>query len=406
MNKGGSLDHRPLVGSRAQAEIMGYVRSRGGAVSRAQLTEVLGVSRSKISAEVGQLVGSGLLVENGYGDSEGGRRSSLLYVPRAAGLIASVDLGATSIDAALTTFGGEILVHTSEPADIRDGPRKVLGQAKALLDGLLREEGVGPRDVLAVGVGVPGPVEYASGLPTSPPIMPGWDLYPVKEAFADDYQAPVFVDNDVNIMALGEYWGGVGRGVENMLFVKVGTGIGCGIIVGGRIYRGSQGSAGDIGHVRADANGPVCSCGNVGCLEAMAAAPAIVREAERLAAREPGGALAGLRDAGELDLRGVLKAAEFGDSGAVGIVRRSGRLIGETLATLVSVLNPSLIVIGGGVAYAASHTLLAEVRGAVYQRSLPLATRNLPVVLSKLEDTAGVIGASVLAAEGVLEIGR
>jgi glucokinase-like ROK family protein len=406
MGKGGSLERRPLVGSRAQAEIMGYVRARGGAVSRAQLTGVLGVSRSKISSEVGQLVGSGLLVENGFGNSEGGRRSSLLHVPREAGLVASVDLGATSIDVALTAFGGELLSHTSEPADIREGPGEILGQARAMLDGLLVDEGAGARDVLAIGVGVPGPVEHASGLPTSPPIMPGWDLYPVKDAFAEDYHAPVFVDNDVNIMALGEHWGGVGRGVENMLFVKVGTGIGCGIIVGGGIYRGSQGSAGDIGHVQADPNGPVCSCGNVGCLEAMAAAPAIVREAKKLAEHEPEGALAGLRDAGELDLRGVLKAAEYGDSGAVGIVRRSGRLIGETLATLVSVLNPSLIVIGGGVAYAASHTLLAEVRGAVYRRSLPLATRNLPVVLSKLEDTAGVIGASVLAAEGVLEVPR
>jgi glucokinase-like ROK family protein len=385
---------------------MGYVRARGGAVSRAQLTGLLGVSRSKISADVGRLVGSGLLVEDGYGDSEGGRRSSLLRVPREAGLVAGVDLGATSIDVALTTFGGEILAHGSGPADIRDGPLAVLGRAKAMLDELLAGEGAGPGDVLAVGVGVPGPVEHASGLPTAPPIMPGWDLYPVKEAFAEDYHAPVFVDNDVNIMALGEHRGGVGRGVDNMLFVKVGTGIGCGIIVGGRIYRGSQGSAGDIGHVRADPNGPVCSCGNVGCLEAMAAAPAIVRQAEELASREPRGALAAMRDAGELDLRGVLKAAEFGDAGAVGIVRRSGRLIGETLATLVSVLNPSLIVIGGGVAYAATHTLLAEIRSAVYRLSLPLATRNLPVVLSKLEDTAGVIGASVLAAEGVLEIAR
>jgi len=212
------------------------------------------------------------------------------------------------------------------------------------------------------------------------------------------------VDNDVNLMALGEHWGGVGQGVDNMLFVKVGTGIGCGIIVGGDLYRGSQGSAGDIGHVRADPDGPVCTCGNVGCLEAMAAAPAIVREAERLAEREPGGALAALREAGGLDLRGVLRAAEFGDTGAVGIVRRSGRLIGETLATLVSVLNPSLIVIGGGVAYAAGHTLLAEVRSAVYRRSLPLATRNLPVVLSELGEDAGVVGAGVMAAEGVLEV--
>jgi glucokinase-like ROK family protein len=406
MGRDRGLERRPLVGSRAQAKIMGYVRARGGSVSRAQLTGVLGVSRSKISSEVGRLVGSGLLVEDGYGDSEGGRRSSLLHVPREAGLLACVDLGATSIDVALTTFGGEVLAHASEPADIRDGPQKVLGRAKELLEGLLAGEGAGAQDVLSVGVGVPGPVEQASGLPTSPPIMPGWDLYPVKDAFAEDYRAPVFVDNDVNLMALGEHWGGVGRGVEHMLFVKVGTGIGCGIIVGGDLYRGSQGSAGDIGHVRADPDGPVCTCGNVGCLEAMAAAPAIVREAERLAEREPGGALAALREAGDLDLRGVLKAAEFGDTGAVGIVRRSGRLIGETLATLVSVLNPSLIVIGGGVAYAAGHTLLAEVRSAVYRRSLPLATRNLPVVLSELGEDAGVVGAGVMAAEGVLEVSR
>ena len=207
-------------------------------------------------------------------------------------------------------------------------------------------------------------------------------------------------------MALDEHLYGLGRGVENMLFVKIRTAIGCGIVMGGWLYRGSQGCAGDIGHVQAAPNGPVCACGNVGCVEAMAAAPAIVREAERLAGQEPGGALAALREAGKLDLGGVLKAATYGDTGAVGIVRRSGRLIGETLATLVSVLNPSLIVIGGGVACAASHTLLAEIRSAVYRRSLPLAARNLPVELSELEDAAGVVGASVLAAEGVLEVAR
>lgn len=395
---------RPLVGSVTQAEILRYVRGRERMVSRAQLTEHLGVSRSKVSLEVGQLVGAGLLAEDGYGESEGGRRSSLLRIPRGAGLIAAVDLGATSVDVAVTSLGGEVLSRVGEPADIREGPQQVLGRVAELLAGLLEEQGTTARDVIGIGVGVPGPVEYASGRPTAPPIMPGWDLYPIRDAFVDRYDAPVFVDNDVNIMALGEHRGGVGRGVENMLFIKVGTGIGCGIVVGGRLYRGSQGSAGDIGHVRADQDGPVCSCGNVGCLEAMAAAPAIVREAGRLAGRESGSVLAGLLEDGELDLRGVLKAAAFGDSGAVGIVRRSGRLIGETLATLVSVLNPSLIVIGGGVAYAASHTLLAEVRSAVYQRSLPLATRNLPIVLSELGEDAGVVGASVMAAEGVLEV--
>ena len=371
-------------------------------MSRARLTESLGVSRSKVAGEVGQLLEAGLLAEDGYGESEGGRRSSLLRVSRDVGFVAGVDLGATSIDVALTTLGSGLVSRSGEPADIRRGPEKILGRVKELLAALLEEQGAGAGDVLAIGVGVPGPVEQVSGLPTSPPIMPGWDRFPVRDYFVDEYAAPVFVDNDVNVIALGEHWGGVGRGVDNMVYVKIGTGIGSGIIAAGRLYRGSQGSAGDIGHICVDPNGPACSCGNVGCLETMAAAPGIVREATKIAEQEPGSALADLYERDGLDLGGVLEAVAYGDPASLRIIRRSGRLVGQALATLVSVLNPSLIVIGGGVAHAAGHTLLAEIRSVVYHRSLPLATRNLPVVLGELGETAGVIGASVLAAEGVL----
>lgn len=368
------------------------------------MTESLGVSRSKVAGEVGQLLEAGLLVEDGYGESEGGRRSSLLRVSRDVGFIAGVDLGATSIDVALTTLGSGLVSRSGELADIRRGPEQILGRVKDLLAALLEEQGAGAGDVLAIGVGVPGPVEQISGLPTSPPIMPGWDRFPVRDYFADEYAAPVFVDNDVNVIALGEHWGGVGRGVDNMVYVKIGTGIGSGIIAAGRLYRGSQGSAGDIGHICVDPNGPACSCGNVGCLETMAAAPGIVREARKIAEQEPGSALAALYERDGLDLGGVLEAVAYGDPASLRIIRRSGRLVGQALATLVSVLNPALIVIGGGVAHAAGHTLLAEIRSVVYHRSLPLATRNLPVVLGELGETAGVIGASVLAAEGVLEV--
>jgi predicted NBD/HSP70 family sugar kinase len=190
--------------------------------------------------------------------------------------------------------------------------------------------------------------------------------------------------------------------VDNLLFVKVGTGVGGGIVADGRIYRGTQGSAGDIGHISVDPNGPVCTCGNLGCLEAMAAAPAIVLEAERRARekRSPG-LSAVLEEYGELTAKDVGEVAGVGDYEALSIIRQSGRLIGRVLATLVSVLNPSLIVIGGGVSQI-GHSFLAEIRSTIYQRSLPLATRNLPIVLSELENDAGVVGASVLAAEGVL----
>ena len=396
----------PLVEDRIQAEIMHLVRELERPVSRSEMTEALGVSRSKISLEVGRLIEGGLLVEDGRAESDGGRRSSLLRIPRSAGLIAAVDLGASSIDVALADLGGELLAHKGTPADIKDGPRSVLERAKELLAGLLGDQGSSPREVLAIGVGVPGPVEHASGLLNSPPLMPGWDRFPIRDAFADEYAAPVFVDNDVNVMTLGEHRGGVGKGVDNLLFVKIGTGIGGGIITDGRLYRGTQGCAGDIGHICADPDGPVCPCGNRGCLEAMAGAPAIAAKAERCARDGVSPILKEMLDRrGGLGTRDVSEAAGLGDYHALEIIKESGRLVGRIIATLVSTLNPSLIVIGGGVANI-GHALLGEIRSTVYRRSLPLATRNLPVVLSELEGMAGVTGASVLAAEGVLQTAR
>ncbi len=394
----------PLVEDRVQAEIMGRVRAEAGPISRARLIEALNSSRSKISSEVARLIEKGLLAENGLAASEGGRRSSLLVIPPSAGLIAAVDIGATSIDVALTTLGSELVAHRGEPADVREGPLSVLDRVKTLLTELIDEQVASPSDVLAIGVGVPGPVEQASGLLTVPPIMPGWDRFPIRGAFAGEYAAPVFVDNDVNVMALGEHWGGVAKGVDDVIFVKIGTGIGSGLIIGGRLHRGTQGCAGDFGHICVDPDGPLCSCGNVGCLEAMAAAPAIVLQAERCAREgESRTLMAILQERGELNMKDVAEAARRGDHCALMVIRRSGRLIGQTLASAVNVLNPSLIVIGGGVSRI-GHALLAEIRSAVYQRSLPLATRNLPIVLSELEDTAGVVGASVLAAKGVLNV--
>ncbi|MBA2346110.1 MAG: ROK family protein [Rubrobacter sp.] len=394
----------PLVENRVQSEIMKFACAEAGPISRSKLTGLIGVSRSKVSMEVQQLLEAGLLVEGGLAKSDGGRRSSLLGIPRSAGVIAAVDLGATSIEVALTTLGGEILVCRSEHADIKDGPKPILRRTKEILSEILGEQSVNPQEVLAIGMGVPGPVEQAAGILRSPPIMPGWDRFPIRSAFAGDYAAPVFIDNDVNLMALGEHWGGVGRGVDNMLFVKVGTGIGGGIIADGHLYRGTHGCAGDIGHISVDPEGPICTCGNPGCLEAMAAAPAIVIEAERRAREGLSPVLAEkLAERGELDAMAVGEAAAVGDYEALEIIRGSGRLIGHVIASLVSVLNPSLIVIGGGVAQI-GHSFLAEIRSTVYQRSLPLATRNLPIVLSELEDTAGVMGASVMAAECVLTV--
>ena len=390
----------PLLENGVQARIMAFMHGARRPVSRAAMAEKLGFNRHRISMEVARLVENGLLGEEGLAESEGGRRSALLGIPRSAGLVAAVDIGATHVGVALTTLGTEILAHQDEPMDVREGPRPVLDKAKGMISRLIEEVGADREEVLAIGIGVPGPVEQASGLLTSPPIMPGWDRFSIREVFLGEYAAPVFVDNDVNIMAVGEHWGGVAKGVDDLIFVKIGTGIGSGIIIGGRLHRGIQGCAGDFGHICVDPDGPVCTCGNSGCLEAMAAAPAIVLQAERCAREGDSPVLmAILQERGELTAREVGKAAGLSCTCALSIIRRSGRLIGQTLAAAVNVLNPSMIVIGGGVSHI-GNTLLAEIRSSLYQRSLPLATRNLPVVMSELDGTAGVVGASVVAARG------
>jgi glucokinase-like ROK family protein len=233
--------------------------------------------------------------------------------------------------------------------------------------------------------------------------MPGWDRFGVRELLAREHGCPAVVDNDVNIMAIGEQHGGVAHSVQDFLFVKIGTGIGCGIYLNDEVYRGTDGCAGDIGHIQVDPHGPMCSCGNVGCLEALFSGTALAREA-LVAARS--GASQALADRlaanGALTARDVAEGATEGDVACIKLIREGGHRIGSVLASLVSFANPSMIVIGGGLAQL-GHILLAEIRSAVYRRSLPLATGNLPIVLSELGSRAGVTGAAVLASDVAFE---
>jgi predicted NBD/HSP70 family sugar kinase len=215
----------------------------------------------------------------------------------------------------------------------------------------------------------------------------------------------VVLDNDVNVLAVGEQHAGVARNARDFLFVKIGTGIGCGIVIDGELYRGVDGCAGDIGHIRVDDFGPTCACGNTGCLEAFAGGAALARDATAAARSGRSDALAALL-AQKTEQKGSLTAADVGlavgqgDPVAVQLIRDSGQRVGQVLASLVSFFNPGLIVIGGGVT-AVGHALLAEIRGVTYRRSLPLATGSLPIVLSELGGGGGVIGAARLISEAI-----
>ncbi|GAB4107396.1 ROK family transcriptional regulator [Micromonospora taraxaci] len=367
-----------------------------GAVSRAELGDRLQMPRPRMLAELDRLVALGYVAEAGLAASRGGRRSTLVELnPKLR--FAAVDLGASSMDIEVVNGRLEPVAHYGEAADIRNGPKVTLQRVNELLH-KARVDGAYER-LDAVGIGVPGPVSFRDGVPVSPPIMPGWDRYPVRELLSREHGCPAVVDNDVNIMAIGERHGGVAHSVDDFLFVKIGTGIGCGIYLTGEVYRGTDGCAGDIGHIQVDSHGPMCSCGNIGCLEALFSGAALAKDATAAARSGASPALAE-----RMSLRGVVTALDVaegaveGDVTCIQLIRDGGRRVGGVLAGLVSFTNPSMIVIGGGLAQL-GHILLAEIRSVVYRRSLPLATGNLPVVLSELGGRAGVAGAAVLASD-------
>jgi predicted NBD/HSP70 family sugar kinase len=370
--------------SASAGALLRHVRT-GRASSRADLVALTGASRNTVSARVDQLIAANLLAEGGRGWSTGGRPPTLLRFNSRAGCVLAVDLGVTSVDVAVTDLSAQILATVGHPIDIADGPGVVLAEVDRLAQQVLAEAGLTPGDVCAVGVGVPGPVEFSTGRPSHPPIMPGWHDYPIPSAFGR-YECPVYVDNDVNVMALGEI--GIGGSVQDVLVVKVGTGIGCGVIVDGRVYRGAQGSAGDIGHIYvapADGRTVICRCGNENCLEAIAGGGALLRDA--VAAGLP-----------VHTTREVVERAAQGDGPSLELVRNAGRTIGTVLAALVNFFNPHRIVMTGGVAQAGA-PLLAGIREAVYGRSMPLAARALEITVSDAPDLSGRVGAALMAIE-------
>ena len=386
--------------NRQQARLLRLLRD-DGPVSRTSLGEAVDLSRSKLAVELDRLRQMGLVESPGLAASRGGRRSAMVGLASDLRFL-GVDIGATSVDVAVTDGQLEVLDRAGQEVDVRRGPDAVLAVVLDLV-GKLRSEH-GSTVLHGAGVGVPGPVSFREGTPITPPLMPGWDRFPVRDVLAGHLGCPVLVDNDVNIMALGEMHRGVARTVEDFLFIKVGTGVGCGIVVDGNVYRGVSGSAGDLGHIRVGEDaGPVCACGNTGCLEAYFSGGALARQALAAARSGQSAHLAErLEQVDVLTAADVAAASAAGDPVSVEMIRAGGRRLGQLLAGVVSFFNPGAVIIGGEVAHGLGHPLLAEVRSVVYRRSLPLATENMPIVLSEMRRDAGVVGAARLISDQVL----
>ncbi|QDG65706.1 ROK family transcriptional regulator [Pseudarthrobacter sp. NIBRBAC000502772] len=360
----------------------------GQARTRAELALTTGLARSTVAARIDALIASGLVGAAGEANSSGGRPPSRFAFNPAARAVLAVDVGATHVIVAVTDLSGRVLAERRLAQDVAAGPEAVLGRVIKEGRALLEQAGRGPRDLAGIGIGLPGPVEHATGKPVKPPIMPGWDGFDVVPYVQRSLPVPVLVDNDVNIMALGErsaHW----ADHRNFLFIKVATGIGSGIISNGELQRGANGTAGDLGHVRVPRGDDVlCRCGNYGCLEALASGPALAAELERQGVPARKGS-------------DVLRLVGEGNPQAIHALRQAGRDVGDVLATVVNLLNPSVIVIGGSLGQAGEH-LMAGVREVVYRRSLPLATSHLRIALSVAGDQAAILGASQMVTQYVL----
>ncbi|MEU9655715.1 ROK family transcriptional regulator [Streptomyces chartreusis] len=377
-------------GQASAGELLELVRS-GRAVTRGALQQATGLSRATVGQRLDRLFRAGWLREGAGGPVDsplGGRPSITLEFDDAHAIVLAADLETRHARAAVLTLTGEILAEHSGTLVVEDGPEAVLGELGHWFAELLEKAGRPAGEVCGIGLAVPGPVDSETGRVVQPPIMPGWDGYDITgrlaRAFGQETGAapvPVLVDNDANLMAYGEQRTGY-PDCSAFVLVKVSTGIGAGVVVDGSVYRGIDGGAGDIGHIRVGADAQ-CRCGSYGCLAAVASGRAVAR---RLAET-------GVPAASGSDVRDLLAS---GHPGAAALAREAGRQVGDVLATVVTLLNPGVLMIAGDLAGTA---FLTGVRELLYQRALPRSTAHLDVVTSRLGERAGLIGAGALVVE-------
>jgi len=371
------------------------IRFSGGGMSRTDLAERMCLTRAAVSLIVNDLLECKVIMETESRSVPSGRPPIVLEINPERGLVGAIDMGATHLSIALADFSARIHQESEYPFDIKDGPEVCIAQANQKLQEMLEGQGLSITDLSAVGIGVPGPVITEAGTVVAPPIMPGWDRYPIRASLEKMWKRPVTLNNDAELGALGEWAYGAGRGEKNIAYIKVGSGVGAGLMINKQIYGGTRGAAGEIGHLTIDENGPLCDCGNHGCLEAFAGGHAIARQGQALAKSGKRTLLAEI-PIEKITAFEVADAAKRGDLYAQEILRKAGTHVGIAIAGLINLFNPSVVIVGGGVAQVGD-IITVPIRQAVRERAMHASEQSVRITTGMLGRRSVLIGATVQA---------
>jgi len=380
--------------------VIDLIRFTPNGISRVELARELNLTRAAVTSIINDLQAIGMVTEV-EGSHPHGRRPIVLEINPDRGYVLGIDLGATHATLLLANYAAHIVKELERPIDINNGPESILGQVDKFIQELLKDSGIKLSEIKALCLGVPGPVVLKQGMVSEPPIMPGWDKFPIEAHIKTLWKIPAIVGNDAELGAIGEWAYGAGRGEENLAYIKVGKGIGAGLLLHGQIYHGSSGSAGEIGHITIEESGPLCSCGNRGCLEAMAGGNAVANRAIEYVRKGQRTELSSIHPLESIQSRDVIAAACSGDLISQQILAEAGSHLGTAISSLVNLFNPSMIIIGGGVSQIGD-LLLEPIRRTVQKRSLKMASRRLRISTSLLGRRSSGMGAVVQALSLVL----
>jgi glucokinase-like ROK family protein len=369
-----------------RGRVIDVLRDRGKA-SRAEIARATGLSRSTVSTIISGLIEAGLVTEQGEATGvahgqHGGRPPVLLALDKSAGVAVGVDFGHTHLRVAVSDLSHEVLAEAGRDLDVDHSAAEGLDAATTLVDDVLKRGRVQRKRVLGVGMGVPGPINRSTGTVGSSAILPGWVGVDAAAEMSKRLRVPVHVENDANLGALAEFVWGSGKGFTDLIYIKLSSGVGAGMLLGGRLYHGTGGTAGEIGHTVVQPGGAICRCGNRGCLETVASARAIA-EVLGDSRGEP------------VSIKQMLDLARDGDAAAVRLIGEAGREVGIAVANLCNVINPERVIVGGDMS-AAGDLITEPILESVRRYAIFSAADQVSVVSGTLGERAELLGALAL----------